>query len=101
MTKYFVALHNDRSIHTLLKTLNMDRANPPVLPIGQPDEDQFVLIRCTSVETTAFGLLHLVPESEPGPEQKPAHIVAATVPMHLLAWIAEGPDWSAAELRIL
>jgi hypothetical protein len=99
VTKYFVAVRNDQSIHALLKTLNADRTNPVVLPIGEPGNDEFVLIRCTSVETTAFGLLHFVPEPESAPA--PAAIAAATIPLHLLAWIAEAQDSSAAELRIL
>ncbi|MBU9403776.1 hypothetical protein KTE13_28935 [Burkholderia multivorans] len=100
MTKYFVSVRNDSSIHALLKTLNADRTNPPVLPIGEPGSDEFVLIRCTSVETAAFGLLHFVPEPESAPVES-APIAAATIPLHLLAWIAETPDSSAAELRIL
>ncbi|QIX17199.1 hypothetical protein [Burkholderia multivorans] len=100
MTTYFVAVRNDKSIHALLKTLNADRTNPPVIPIGEPGDDEFVLIRCTSVETTAFGLLHFVPEPESTSVAPAAHIAAA-IPSHLLAWIAETPDSSAAELRIL
>ncbi|MBS6363312.1 hypothetical protein [Burkholderia sp.] len=99
MTKIFVAVRNDRSIHHLLTALNRDRINPPVVPLGEPGDNEFVLIRCTSAETTGFGFLHFVPESEANTPAEPP--LAASIPMHLVAWMLEAPDSSSAHLPIL
>src|SRR5579859_6727314 len=99
MTKLFVAIRNDRSIHHLLSALNRDRTNPPVLPLGDPGDNDYVLIRCTSAETTGFGFLRLVPDPE---ANTPADLpVAVTIPVQLMAWMVETPDSSATHPPIL
>lgn len=97
MSKFFVAVRNERPLQRLLMTLNRDQINPPVIPFGEPGDNDYVLIRCTSVETTVYGFLRLAPDlSTPA-----ASLEAVTIPASLVAWIAEAPDSSNTSLGFL